>query len=236
MRTPSERELLALWESGLTRHPIDRALLLCAWARPDVPADQLPHLPLGTVNEALLRLRRALFGTQLQAQVTCERCGEALEIGLTVDVLLPASPDPAISPVLQLEEGFKFRLLDSADLASVVGMADAHAAAERLLERCGLPRSQDTVLTEDIRMRIEAWLEASDPLADLRLKLSCEACGHGWTAALDPATWLWDEVQHRAHGLLAQVHTLARAYGWTESQVLALSPQRRSVYLDMVQA
>jgi hypothetical protein len=235
MRTPSERELLALWESGLTRHPIDRALLLCAWARPDVPGNELAHLPLGAVNEALLRLRRALFGPRLQAQVACERCGEALEIGLSVDELLPASQGTSPPPVLQLE-GFELRLPDSADLASAAGMVDARAAAEQLLERCCLPRSPETVLSDEVRARIEAWLEASDPLADLRLQLSCEACGHEWTAALDPASWLWDEVQRSARHLLAQVHALARAYGWTEPQVLALTPQRRSIYLDMVQA
>lgn len=233
MRTPSERELLALWESGLTRHPIDRALLLCAWARPDVPADQLSRLPLGAVNEALLRLRRALFGTQLQAQVACEQCGEVLEVGLTVDDLLRASQGTVPSPILQLE-GFELHLPDSADLASVAGMADAQAAAEQLLERCCLPRSPGAVLSDEIRARTEAWLESSDPLADPRLRLSCEACGHEWTAAFDPASWLWDEMQRSAHSLLAQVHALARAYGWTEPQVLALTPQRRSIYLDMV--
>ena len=30
MRTPSETELLDLWEEGQVRHPIDRALLLFA--------------------------------------------------------------------------------------------------------------------------------------------------------------------------------------------------------------
>lgn len=235
MRTPSERELLALWESGLTRQPIDRALLLCAWARPDVPGNELAHLPLGAVNEALLRLRRALFGPRLQAQVACERCGEALEIGLSVDELLPTSQGTSQPPTLQLD-GFELRLPDSADLASVAGMADTLAAADQLLERCCLPLSPDAVLTDEIRARTEAWLEGSDPMADLRLTLSCEACGHGWTAAFDPAFWLWDEVQRSAHQLLAQVHALARAYGWTEPQVLALSPQRRRIYLDMVQA
>lgn len=233
MRTPSERELLALWESGLTRHPIDRALLLCAWARPDVPPDQLAHLPLGAVNEALLLLRRALFGPRVQAQVACERCGEALEIVLSVDELLPASQGTAPTPILRLE-GFELRLPDSTDLASVAGMADAQAAAAQLLERCCLPRSPGADLSDEIRAYTEAWLEASDPMADLRLKLNCEACGHERTAALDPASLLWDEVQRSAHHILAQVHALARAYGWTEPQVLALTPQRRSIYLDMV--
>jgi hypothetical protein len=235
MRAPRERDLLALWESGQTRHPIDRALLLCAWARPDVPVDQLAHLPLGAVNEGLLRLRRSLYGPHLQAQVACEHCGQALEIGLSVDDLLPASSG-TVTQQEQPLDGFVFRLPDSADLASVAGLADAEVAANQLLERCCLQRPPGKPLSADIRERTEAWLEASDPLADVQLQLSCEACGHVWPAALDPASWLWDEVQRSAHALLAQVHALARAYGWTESQVLALSPQRRRIYLGMVQA
>ena len=46
MQVPSEAQLLALWEQGLRRHPVDRALLLCAWARPEVPGSRLAELPL----------------------------------------------------------------------------------------------------------------------------------------------------------------------------------------------
>jgi hypothetical protein len=232
MRTPSERELLGLWESGQTRHLIDRALLLCAWARPDVAPDQLARLPLGTVNEGLLRLRRALFGPRLQARVVCEHCGESLELVLDVADLLPAAPLAAATE-LQLE-GLRLRLPDSTDLAAVTSAASVQAAADQLLDRCCLERPTGAELSTHLRERAEAWLETADPLADLRLQLNCDACGHVWPAALDPATWLWDEVQRAARNLLEQVHVLARAYGWTESQVLALSPQRRAVYLEMV--
>jgi hypothetical protein len=52
-------------------------------------------------------------------------------------------------------------------------------------------------------------------------------------AALDPGALLWDDVQAYARGVLGQVHSLARAYGWTESEVLSLSPRRRAAYLEM---
>ncbi len=55
MRMPSEGELLQLWELGQFRHPIDRALLLCSWARPDLPPDTLASLPLGRINGELLQ-------------------------------------------------------------------------------------------------------------------------------------------------------------------------------------
>lgn len=110
MHRPSETDLLGLWEEGLVRHPIDRALLLCAWARPDLAADRFAGLPLGAVNAELLRLRAALFGRQVELQLDCEHCGESLEIPLDLaqlaaDIDAPAGGDTEIEV-----EGFRFRL------------------------------------------------------------------------------------------------------------------------------
>jgi hypothetical protein len=43
-------------------------------------------------------------------------------------------------------------------------------------------------------------------------------------------------VQAAAERVLLDVHALARAYGWTESEVLRLTPARRSAYLQMAAA
>jgi hypothetical protein len=43
-------------------------------------------------------------------------------------------------------------------------------------------------------------------------------------------------VEALARRVLWEVHTLACAYGWTESETLALSPARRARYLQMVHA
>ncbi|MBW8316781.1 MAG: hypothetical protein K0M73_18195, partial [Hydrogenophaga sp.] len=88
MRTLDEAGLLSLWESGQDRHPIDRALLLCAWARPDVAPERFAQLPLGVVNTGLLRMRAALFGARVEVQLDCEHCGEHLELGLDIAPLL----------------------------------------------------------------------------------------------------------------------------------------------------
>jgi hypothetical protein len=44
---------------------------------------------------------------------------------------------------------------------------------------------------------------------------------------------LWQKVQLAAERLLLDIDTLARAYGWTESDVLRLSPVRRAAYVQM---
>jgi hypothetical protein len=50
---------------------------------------------------------------------------------------------------------------------------------------------------------------------------------------LDPGEFLWSKVNLQAHRLLQDVHLLARAYGWTESDVLRLGPGRRQAYLEL---
>jgi hypothetical protein len=43
-------------------------------------------------------------------------------------------------------------------------------------------------------------------------------------------------VEDWASRLLLEVHALASVYGWSERDVLNLSPRRRRLYLDMVGA
>jgi hypothetical protein len=238
MRTLSETDLLNLWEEGQARHPIDRALLLCAWARPDIAADRFACLPLGVVNAGLLKMRTALFGRRVELQVACEHCGEQLEIPLDLAELAADTGTGAGAGEqetgAEIEvEGFRFRLPASRDLAAITYDLDTEAAALRLLDACCVARPDGNTATADVLAQAEERLEAADPLADPRLDVACPACGQHMEAALDPGTLLWDDMQAYARSLLGQVHALARAYGWTEREVLSLSPRRRAAYLEM---
>jgi hypothetical protein len=233
----SPSDLLALWERGRGRHAIDRALLLFAAACPELAADRLADLPLGQRNAALLRLRHCTFGPEIPAYIDCPGCGERMEFALQGDMFLPPEKEAHTGGELEAD-GFRFRLPTSRDLSALLGHADAESAAAHLLERCCVVRPDGAsapslhVLLETI----EARLETLDPNADIELSLVCASCEHAWAAPFDIAAVLWDEVDARARALLAAVHTLARAYGWSERDVLALGEQRRSAYLDMVMA
>jgi hypothetical protein len=133
--------------------------------------------------------------------------------------------------------GFRFRMPAGRDLAAIAGDRDPDAAALTLLERCCLDRSEiPTVELAELLVEVEARLEELDPAADLNLDVACASCGHRWTPSLDLGALLWDEIDAYAQRLFAEVHHLARAYGWTEPEILALSPGRRATYLDMVGA
>ena len=68
----------------------------------------------------------------------------------------------------------------------------------------------------------------------MRFSLTCQGCGHEWAAVFDIVTFFWAELVAQAKRLLREVHQLARAYGWRESEILAMSSQRRHTYLELV--
>jgi hypothetical protein len=232
MRTISAADLLALWERGASRHPLDRSALLYACSRPDQPTDAIADLRLGEINARLLELRAAWFGDRIDAHVDCEHCGERLGLTIAVHELLRPVADSQPGEVTVA--GLRCRPPSLRDLAAIARERDGELAAHRLLERC-LIDGDDSIAVDDERLReVEDALEEIDPDADFAFDVRCEACGHSGTAQLDPGALLWDDVSARARALLAEVHQLAFAYGWSERDILALTPERRASYLSMV--
>ena len=231
-------DVLALWEQGRARHAIDRALLLFAAACPDLPADRLADLPLGQRNAALLRLRHCTFGPEIRAYIDCPGCGERMELALQVDMFLP----PRTSAHSRRRARNRWIPLSPPDqprplrAARSCGRGVGRGASSRTLLRRRGPTAPRRRLSTVCSRRSKPGSKRSIQAPISSCPLVCESCAHAWAAPFDIAAVLWDEVDARARALLAAVHTLARAYGWSERDVLALGEQRRAAYLDMVTA
>ncbi|GAA2262004.1 hypothetical protein GCM10010145_29440 [Streptomyces ruber] len=232
--------LLATWEAGLAEAPDGRALLLHRTARPDTDAGALSALPVGEREADLFALRRALFGERMQVRLACGACGEDMEFELDAGEFASSlSPDgPGESVVRLAESGWEveFRLPGAADLTAAARTADPRAA---LLARClvsavrdGTPVAADA-LPAPVQRRIAEAVEAADPGADVTLGVTCPECGGTTRAELDIASYLWTELDAWARDVLLDVHLLATAYGWSEPEILALSPLRRRYYLEL---
>jgi hypothetical protein len=83
---------------------------------------------------------------------------------------------------------------------------------------------------------LDSHLERLDPGAVVSFALLCPSCNHGWSAAVDVGEAVWAELRRAAERSLIEVDALARTYGWTEGDVLRLSPMRRAAYLQLVGA
>lgn len=235
MRVLAGSELLLLWERGASRHALDRSALLAAAARPDWPADSIADLPLGVVNASLLQLRAACFGPHIDGHADCPKCGQRLSFALDARELLASAHEAEPGPREAEVAGLRVRPPSLRDLAAVAAEADAGHAARQLLARCTL--AGDAAQLDDAALQgVEERLDALDPHADLALALQCVACGNADLVELDAGQMLWDEIEARAQVLLHEVHSLASAYGWSEAQILALTPARRASYLTMMGA
>ena len=244
MRTLSAARLLDAWEHGLGLPPAARALSLLAAADPDTAPETLARLSVGQRDERLLTLRERTFGPRLAAVASCPGCAERLDLAFETAAIRDGSDADRAAEHTLAAEGYelRFRLPDSRDLALLAGLGDVQTARLALLERCLLEARLDGEsrgageLPDAVVGALAERMAHVDRQADVRLALTCPACGREWQAAFDIASYFWSELHDWAQHTLRDVHLLATAYGWREDDILALSPRRRQLYLEMIGA
>jgi hypothetical protein len=236
MRVPTDSDFLDLWESGSRRHPLDRALLALGAAFPEDSFESLAAWPIGRRNRALIRLHCSCFGPTLRGMVSCAGCGERLEVSLDGRTMAGEGEDGTDGAEEAIDvNGEAFRLPSSRDLAGVVRETDPYSAARRLAEGCRLAAGGPAAWSEGELDEIGEGMARADPLAEIRVNLRCPECGDERDEVLDVVAFLWAEVDARVRRLLADIHALASAYGWSEPEILAMSGGRRAVYLEMLE-
>ncbi|NAZ84791.1 hypothetical protein [Kineococcus indalonis] len=165
----------------------------------------------------------------LDRVVSCPGCGEDLEVSLPVALLLDlarsaeAHPETVVDgpdgPVtLRRPRGSDQRAWRQA------GHLDPEAAVIATLVVEGAatdPAVLDTALAE------------FDPLTCFRLDVGCPSCGLRSGVPLDlEGTLLLDLARAQAR-TIRDVAALARRYGWSEAEVLAVPAWRRRTYLEL---
>ncbi|AGC48165.1 hypothetical protein MYSTI_06892 [Myxococcus stipitatus DSM 14675] len=228
--------LLVAWEQGQREGPVERALTLLGQALPETPREVLAALTIGERDGLLLALRMGMFGPTAPCVVGCPRCDETLELELSLaDFSLP--PPVETESVIRFEGlGLGVRAPTSQDLLEVRRAGDATALAAALLARCARVTEgaePGALVPAHAAEAVAAEMARLDPQAELRLELSCAACSIDFSTVFDVVAYLWQEVETAAQRLLLEVDLLARSYGWSEHDILALTPTRRRAYLRL---
>jgi hypothetical protein len=242
---PDADAVLALWERTLEQGavPRDDALLRAS-------EDGAGHAQtLGERNTRLLALHARLFGAGLALLSRCPACGTTAQFDADCDALvMQGTPSPPATPQLLESHGHRieFRLPDRADIDAASAATSATAGhadfVGSLLERCVTSCSCNGVSVPALAMppavldALSQRMDALDPAASLSFGVECPQCDARWEARLDVAQLVWQKVQTAAERVLLDVDALARAYGWTEPDVLRLSSVRRAAYLQMAGA
>jgi hypothetical protein len=230
---------LDLWQAAEGLTPVDRSLALAA-AVDERPVDELAKLPLGNRDARLLELYRSLGARMLEATAPCPACGEPAEFAFEAGALLSRGGN-ALQPEPVEAGGYVvgWRPPDSRDVAAASAAKDVASAERVLLLRCVTSvRGPDgdvepSAFPAELREKVARAMADADPLAEVLVDVVCPACESAFVADLDVGGFVWAEVRTHAVRLLRDVDVLARAYGWTESEVLALDERRRAAYLDL---
>jgi len=245
----SSQEIIRTWETGEGRQGWFKALAILARGQSLGESSSLEELTIGRRNAYLVVLRRSCFGDIIESFANCPACDQKVSFSVnTIDIsaAAPATGEQHEFTHTIDKVELSFRLIDSRDLAVVGDIPDVRQLRRKLLERAittarvkkrgrrkkinpiELMEREDSFFNEWMEKMVEEY----DPLFELRLALDCPSCNHHWTVVFDIAAFFWAEIKQRAQSLLNEVHILAKAYHWSEQDILMMSDARRQYYLE----
>ena len=231
MKALSPQALLEIVDGLADASPTERALALWSRLEPDSPVEALWSAPVGCLANAMLDLRQATRGSALELHDRCPACGEEIEFDVDIADLRLARP-PRTNPPFEVEvdgQPFVLRRVSCEDLRAVERGESSDRVA--LLSRCILGTHCPL---DAMAERLDAILGERDPQADITFALRCPACAHDWQGVFDAGSVVWSELRADATQLSYDVDAIARAYHWSEADILALPAVRRRRYLELI--
>jgi hypothetical protein len=212
---------------------LDRLLVAVseACARPGDAA----RLPVCDRDRALTELHRTLFDDEVDADATCPRCGDAFELRFSLTTLIagqvverPAEVEgPDAFGHFRLGE-LCFRLPASSDVAAVAALpADRQRLA--LLAACVV--EGDPAGRED---EVEAAMAALGPALDVDVETQCPHCQADAPVRFEIGAYLLKCLANERRFVLREVHRIARAYGWSFGEIMALPRSERQEFVRFI--
>lgn len=217
-----------------------------------VDASHVRRLTVGDRDRLLFGLCAHTFSPQMDLVARCpfEECGELSELTVALDALIgntPATPaaEHFETRITLYDAAFtlRFRLptgQDQEQACSLLRTLEPARVEEELIRACVLELKDgngERVDTENkiaaIRPHLEAAWAGLDPAADCFAQVECPACTRQYSAVVDALSLFMTGLENRGN-IFQQVDRLARAYHWSERELLALSFQRRQRYLELV--
>lgn len=241
----SAAQILDVTDAGGGADPVRRGTVLLASTHPEWGAEHVSGLVLGERESLLLEIRRATFGDVLDARTVCPACGAELAVDVPAALLRRDGDMASAALSFELEVGPVSLTVMPPD-----GAVLARAAAEPDVESCRLALVAGCItgargpaglldlseLPPDIVTAAGEAIVERDPRSEVTVALTCASCGWDWQARFDAGLFLWEELAAMSVRLLDDVDVLARAYHWSEAEILAMSSSRRRRYVERVVA
>lgn len=190
-------------------------------------ADQLT----ASDRDALLAaLHRKYWGDRIVSSLCCSGCDEFFDLTFSLSGLQRHLTEnhyewSLSGNALVLHGGNNVTIPVSAQEQAVSNLARADALVE-LAKSIGIN-------AEGIEQAAEQ-LEKIAPIIDLELDASCPECATLHKAAFDIQTFVLQRLINERELLLAEIHLIASAYGWSLTEILALPRDTRKSMARMI--
>ena len=251
--TGHEEELLARARqpqtAALVTEVLSRCLVRLGTLSP-VPPAVVRQLLIADRQYLLLKLRQQTFGDLVRASLICPwpDCGERVSIDFPISAV-PVEEEQERAPSHQMTlsadgKRVTFRLPTGADQEELSAhLADNEAEAlTMLLSRCVLrmgsaePPEADHVaaLPALARLEIEDRMRQLAPKVEQTLEAVCTECGRTFAAPFDIHRFFFGELRTDATTLYQEVHYLAYHYHWSESEIMAMTRDKRHTYIEVL--
>lgn len=200
-------------------------------------------LTVGDREALLLRLRAGVFGDRLSCILDCPECGERMDVDLLVsDLLVRPYEEVRERHVVEFDaDGARgeavVRLVTGADHEAAARRGGGDAGLEELISRCVLELKTDAAASLPPAVLADALsdgLAELDPQAEITISAVCPGCDQPLTALVDAAGIFIAELAGSDDRLFREVDAIARAYHWSEAEILGLDVRRRRQYLDLI--
>ncbi len=208
------------------------------------------ELPVTDLDAFILRLRQALIGDRIVADIRCRApdCGSRIDIAFSIAAyldhhqpsgtwnrrrgwslapgndgwfrLMPRYSSGELPPL-----EVQFRLPSVGDQLAVAGSSDGY---RELVRRCIRPDD----LPRRLRRVVEATMEAMAPGLSGDLEGVCPDCGARITVYFDARQFCLQELRNRAAFVYEDIDVLAQRYCWSEHAILAIPNMRRASYAE----
>jgi hypothetical protein len=218
-------ELLVDGEDTRTALRLLDALLVeaeVAWPKPG----EASALTAPERDRLLAEIEMRTFGRRILGAPSCVACGEQFSSEFRLDELVStlwAEPPPV---ELALPGG-ALRVPTGADELAVAG-APLESAVAALVARCAEGNAVELA-------QASRALAESVPVLDLELDAACPECGANNALNFNIQSYLLRALAAERKRIPRHMHMLARAYGWSASEILALPRSTRAELVRLVE-
>jgi hypothetical protein len=175
------------------------------------------------------------YGMRVESMVRCGACDQRFDLDFTLDDVLRSMREGTgrvprdEGGFFRLRDGRRFRLPTGADEHAVL-LVPPEDRETMLLRRCVAEGSPDG----DLESLGEAMREAA-PLLDLLVEAHCPECSQVQTVRFDLQHYLLARILDERRLRAWEFHRLARAYGWSRSEILDLSRSQRRLHVELIE-